>query len=148
MSTRALTRDGGTLPTLIEDFFKPWNDLFETGGQFLNRTLKLPAVNINETKDDFTISFAIPGMKKEDFTIDLDGNMLTVSSEKEESREEKEKRYTRKEFNYSSFSRSFTLPDEVSKDKIQASYTDGVLELMLPKKEEAKKAISRHITVK
>lgn len=148
MSTRALTKNGGTLPTLIEDFFKPWNDLFETSSPFMGRTIKVPAVNINETKDEFTLSFAVPGMKKEDFTIDLDGNMLTVSSEKEESKEDKEKKYTRKEYSYSSFTRSFTLPEEVSKDKIHATYNDGVLELNLPKKEEAKKAISRHITVK
>jgi HSP20 family protein len=74
--------------------------------------------------------------------------MLTVSSEKEESKTEKEHQYTRKEYNYSSFSRSFSLPDEVSKENIQATYTDGVLSLMLPKKEEAKKMMTKSIIVK
>jgi HSP20 family protein len=71
------------------------------------------------------VSLAAPGMKKEDFKIDVDGNMLTISSEKEETKEEKEKKFTRKEYNYSSFSRSFTLPDEVNKEKIDAKYEDG-----------------------
>ena len=66
-------------------------------------------------------------MKKDDFKIDVDGNMLTISSEKEENKEEKEKKFTRKEYNYSSFSRRFTLPEEVNKEKIEAKYEDGVL---------------------
>ncbi len=75
--------------------------------------------------------------------------MLTISSEKEETKEDKEAQYTRKEYNYSSFSRSFTLPEEVNQDKIEAQYEDGVLKLTLPKKEEAKKAaLSKHIAVK
>ena len=110
--------------------------------------MTVPAVNIMESKDDFKLSFAVPGMKKDDFHIGIDGNMLTISTEKEETREEKESRYTRKEYNYSSFSRSFSLPDEVSKDNIQAAYTDGVLHLTLPKKEEAKKFTAKNIIVK
>lgn len=75
--------------------------------------------------------------------------MLTISSEKEENKEEKDAMYTRKEYNYSSFSRSFTLPDEVMKDKIDATYEDGVLKLRLPKTEESKKIIAtKHIAVK
>jgi len=147
MSTRALIRNGGTLPTVFEDFFKPWNEWFD-GGSLLGRTLNVPAVNITETKDEYKLAFAVPGMKKSDFDINVDGNMLTVSCEKEESREEKEHQYTRKEYNYASFSRSFSLPDEVSKDNIQATYTDGVLALMLPKKEEAKKLMAKSIMVK
>jgi HSP20 family protein len=108
----------------------------------------MPAVNITETKEEFKLAFAVPGMKKDDFDVNVDGNMLTVSCEKEESKEEKEHQYTRKEYNYSSFSRSFSLPDEVSKDNIHDSYTDGVLYLQLPKKEEAKKLLTKSITVK
>lgn len=148
MSTRALIRNGGTLPTVFEDFFKPWNEWFDGGNFLMGRTLNVPAVNITETKNDYRLAFAIPGMKKDDFDVNVDGNMLTVSSEKEESKEEKEHQYTRKEYNYSSFSRSFSLPDEVSKDNIQASYTDGVLTLTLPKKEEAKKLTAKSIMVK
>jgi HSP20 family protein len=149
MSTKALTRNGGTLlPAVFDDFFKPCNEWFDGGSSLLNRVMTVPAVNIMESKDDFKLSFAVPGMKKDDFHIGIDGNMLTISTEKEETREEKESRYTRKEYNYSSFSRSFSLPDEVSKDNIQAAYTDGVLHLTLPKKEEAKKFTAKNIIVK
>ena len=148
MSTKLLTRNGGSLPNVFDDFFKPWNEWFDTSSTLMNRTLTVPAVNITETKEEYKLSFAIPGMRKDDFEIGVDGNMLTVSCEKEESKEEKEHRFTRKAYNYSSFSRNFSLPEEVSKDKIQASYTDGVLTLMLPKKEEAKKLAAKSIMVK
>lgn len=148
MSTRSLTRSTEKMPSLFNDFFRPWDEWFEGGG-LTSRVLNVPAVNITENKDEFMVSLAIPGMKKEDFNIDIEGNMLTISSEKEESKEEKEEKYTRKEFNYSSFSRSFSLPDEVNMEKIDARYVDGVLKLSLPKKEEAKKiATSKHIAIK
>jgi HSP20 family protein len=148
MSTKALTRNGGTLPAIFDDFFKPWNEWFESGSNVWNRMLTVPAVNIIESKDDYKLSIAVPGMKKDDFNIAIDGNMLTISNEKEESREEKDERYTRKEYNYSSFSRSFSLPEEVTKENIQATYHDGILSLVLPKKEEAKKHPAKHIAVK
>jgi HSP20 family protein len=122
-------------------------DLFDGG--FPGRTMNVPAVNITERKDDYLVSLAAPGLKKEDFKINLEGNMLTISSEKEEKNEEKDEKYTRQEYSYSSFERSFTLPDEVNQDKIDAHYQDGVLNLVLPKKEEAKRmVISKQITVK
>jgi HSP20 family protein len=109
------------------------------------RDMNISAVNIKEQKDDYLVSLAVPGMKKDDFKIDVEGNILTISCEKEE----KDVRFTRKECNYSSFERSFTLPDEVIKEKIEAHYEDGLLKISLPKKEEAKKiAISKHIIVK
>jgi HSP20 family protein len=148
MTTKSLSRNGGALPTVFDDFFKPWNEWFDTSSSLLNRTLTVPAVNIVETKDYFNLSFAIPGMKKDDFHIDMDGNMLSVSCEKEESKEEREHKYTRKEYNYSTFNRSFSLPEDVIKDKIQETYTDGVLHLTLPKKDEAKKSIVKSIQVK
>jgi len=132
---------------MFEDFFKPWNEWYDKGG-LLSRTLNIPAVNITEQKNDYLVSLAVPGMKKEDFKIDVDGNMLTISSEKEETKEEKEKRFTRKEYNYSSFSRSFTLPDEVNKEKIDAQYEAGVLKITLPRKEEVKKPTAKQIAVK
>ena len=147
MSRRSLARSTEKMPSLCNDFFRPWDEWFEGG--LTSRVLNVPAVNITENKDEFMVSLAIPGMKKEDFNIDIEGNMLTISSEKEESKEEKEEKYTRKEFNYSSFSRSFSLPDEVNMEKIDARYVDGVLKLSLPKKEEAKKiATSKHIAIK
>ena len=89
MSTKALTRNGSTLPTVFEDLFKPWNEWFDGGGsRLLNRMLTVPAVNITENKEEYKLSLAIPGMKRDDFHVDVDGNMLTISSEKEESKEE------------------------------------------------------------
>jgi HSP20 family protein len=110
--------------------------------------MNIPAVNVTEHKDEFRVELAVPGMKKDDFKIDVDGNMLTISSEKEESKEEKDKKFTRKEYNYSSFSRSFTLPDEINKEKIDAKYDNGILKIALPRKEEAKKLTAKHIAVK
>jgi len=111
--------------------------------------MKIPAVNVTDNKDNYVVCLAAPGMRKEDFAIEMDGNMLTISSEKEESKEEKETKYTRKEYNYSSFSRSFTLPEDVNKEKIDAKYENGELKLVLPKMEVTKKnTAGRKITVK
>ena len=108
-----------------------------------------PAVNIAEKENEFTVELAAPGYKKEDFKIDVDGNVLTISSEKEEEKKEEESNYTRREYNYSSFSRSFTLPEDVNKDAIDARYQEGVLNIALPRKEEAKRAFAaKQITVK
>jgi HSP20 family protein len=147
MATQALTKPGERMPSVFDDFFKPWNEWFDNGNLW-NRTINIPAVNITDNKEDFQVSLAVPGMKKDDFKIDVDGNMLTISSEKEETKEEKDKKFTRKEYNYSSFSRSFTLPDEINREKIDAKYEDGVLKIMLPRKEEAKIKAAKHIAVK
>jgi HSP20 family protein len=148
MSTKALTRTSDVFPSLFDEFFKPWEERFGNGGLW-GKALTIPSANIVESKDDYRISLAAPGLKKSDFNIDVNGNMLTISSEKEESKDEKDSHHTRREYNYSSFSRTFTMPDEVSKEKIEAVYEDGVLKLTLPKKEEAKKlAVSKHIAVK
>lgn len=147
MSTRTLAKRTERMPFFFEEFFnKPLLDLFD---DFPSRRANVPAVNITERKGDYLVSMAAPGLKKEDFKIDVEGNLLTISSEKEEEKQETDEKYTRQEYSYSSFERSFTLPDEVNKDKIDARYQDGVLNLVLPKKEEAKKmAISKQIAVK
>jgi HSP20 family protein len=144
MSTNALTKKTNVLPSFVNDFFKPWNDWFDNG---FEKTLSIPAVNITENNGQYNVSVAAPGMKKEDFKIDLEGDLLTISAEKEETKEDKDKQYNRREYNYSSFSRSFTLPEEVKRDKIEAKYEDGVLKLVLPKSETAKVA-AKSITVK
>lgn len=148
MGTQMLTRTGEKrMPFVFDEFFKPWNEWFE-GGVF-GRTMNIPAVNITEQKDDYLVSLAAPGLKKDDFKIDIEGNMLVISCEKEEKKEEKEMKFTRKEYNYTSFERSFTLPDEILREKIEARYEDGILKLFLPKKEEVKKmALNKHIEVK
>jgi len=148
MSTKTLARTSDVFPSLFDEFFKPWEERFGNGGLW-GKALTIPSANIVENKDDYRISLAAPGLKKSDFNIDVNGNMLTISSEKEESKDEKDSRHTRREYNFSSFSRTFTMPDEVSKEKIEAVYEDGILKLTLPKKEEAKKlAVSKHIAVK
>ncbi len=151
MSTKTLMKRGEYLPSVLNDFFRPWESVFDTNGGALLSTLNpinIPAVNIVENKNNYEVSMAAPGMKKDDFRIDVEGNTLSISAETEEKKEEKEEKFTRKEYNYNSFSRSFTLPDWVNKDKIDASYENGLLRLVLPKTEEAKKIASRHIAVK
>ncbi len=148
MTTKALSTRMDRVPFLSDDFFsKPWNDWFNAG--LTSRVMNVPAVNISERKDDFQVTMAAPGLKKEDFKIRLEGTILTISSEKEEESKEDDENFTRREYSYSSFERSFSLPEEVNQNAIEAQYKDGVLSLTLPKKEEAKRmAVSKQITVK
>ncbi|MDN5349888.1 MAG: hypothetical protein PWQ54_1284 [Bacteroidales bacterium] len=107
----------------------------------------MPAVNISENEDGFMLEMAAPGMKKSDFKINLDNNVLTISSEKQEEQEDSKQNYSCKEFNFSSFSRSFTLPKSIDFDKIKADYKDGILKVSLPKREDAKVALNRQIEI-
>jgi HSP20 family protein len=109
----------------------------------------LPAVNIRENAENFIVEMAAPGMNKEDFKIELEGNDLRISSEKRSENETKDgERYTRREYSYQSFQRSFTLPrDVVDVDQINAKYENGVLQLSIPKKEEAKQKPPRMIEI-
>lgn len=135
-------------PSVFNNFFKPWNEWFDRPALF-DRVTTLPAINVKENSDNYTVSLAAPGLKKEDFKLDIEGNMLTISCEKEELEEEKEEKFTRKEYDYFSFSRSFTLPEDVKKEAIDARYEDGVLNIRLPRLEEAKKlAAAKTIAVK
>jgi HSP20 family protein len=104
----------------------------------LGISLSIPAVNIKETDELFEIQLAAPGLKKEDFKIDLTNGKLNISVEQKEENEVKEERFHRKEFSFKAFSRSFKVPSLVDTEKIEAIYEDGVLNLSLPKKEEAK----------
>ncbi|MGN6193888.1 MAG: Hsp20/alpha crystallin family protein [Ginsengibacter sp.] len=137
MTTKALTKGGLMLPTLLDDYLLPFDEWFDGSG--ISRRITMPSVNITENKDDFNVALAVPGMKKDDFKIDLSGNLLTVSCEKEEKKKGKDGTYSHEEYNYSSFSRSFTLPEDVDKENIDAHYQDGVLNIKLSKKEEARK---------
>jgi HSP20 family protein len=127
------------LPSLLEDTFNPLSQWFDDSN-LVRRIAHVPAVNIKEHNDNYVVAVAAPGLKKEDFKIDLENNLLTVSSEKEEEKEEKEARFSRREYSYTSFSRSFSLPDDVKQDAIAARYENGELRITLPKKEGAKKA--------
>ncbi|WP_248722057.1 Hsp20/alpha crystallin family protein [Seonamhaeicola sp. ML3] len=107
----------------------------------------LPQVNIRETPDAYFLDMAIPGMQKSDFTIDLDNDVLSISAETKQENEHVEETYTRKEFGYSSFKRTFTLPDTVESDKIKATYKEGILGIEIPKREEAKQKPPRTIKI-
>ena len=115
---------------MLSDFFD--NDRFFDADWL--RKQSVPAVNVKETEKSFEIELAAPGLTKKDFEISVDNGMLTISSEKKEEKEEKEKNYTRKEFSYSSFSRSFTLPENVNEEDVKAYYEDGILKLHIAKK--------------
>ena len=136
------------MPSIFEDFFRPLSQWFDDSGM-VRRVANMPAVNIKEDSDHYTVSVAAPGLKKEDFHINVENNMLTINSEKEDEKEEKDARFTRREYSYTSFSRSFGLPDDVKQDAIDAHYENGELRINLPRKEEAKEtAASRRIAVK
>ncbi|MBW1618254.1 Hsp20/alpha crystallin family protein [Empedobacter falsenii] len=117
---------------------------FET---FVNSQNQFPAVNIKENEDSFEILLAAPGLNKEDFSIEIDENILKISSEFKQNEEVKEEKFSRKEFNFSSFRRAFTLPETINEDKIEASYVNGILQLVLPKKEEALPKEKRSIQI-
>jgi HSP20 family protein len=136
-----------TLPSVWDDFFN--RDVFNWGSNYMNSGNSMPAVNIKETPDNFQVEMAAPGMDKKDFKIELDGHTLTISSEKQDQREEKDgESYNRKEFSYQSFYRTFHLPkDVVDGDKIKARYENGLLKLEIPKREEAKQKPSRLIDI-
>jgi len=150
---KSLERTNGnsfsSIPSLLNDFLTD---------DWLNSSLmnwrstgsSLPAVNVRETNDQFMIEVAVPGMKREDFKVELDNNVLTISSSKEENRQEKgyQGEFTRREFSYQAFQRSFSLPEaKVDGGKISAKYTDGILYVTVPKREEAKIKPARQITV-
>ncbi len=132
---------------LFDDFFN--KDIYNFGlSNFSDTNTTIPAVNIKETADSYEVEVAAPGMSKKDFKIELDGTLLTIASQKTEETENKEEKYFRKEFSYQSFYRTFNLQKEVvDVDKIKATYSDGVLRLLIPKKEEAKQKPARLIQI-
>lgn len=129
-----IKRNTVPFPSIIDELLKP-----DWLGGMQNFNANIPAVNIKETETNFAIELAAPGKTKEDFNIEIDHNVLTISSEEKTEKEEKDNqgKYTRKEFSYSSFRRAFTLPESVNADSINASYENGVLHVTLPKREEA-----------
>ncbi|MDP3915361.1 MAG: Hsp20/alpha crystallin family protein [Bacteroidota bacterium] len=134
----ALMKFQDQFPSMFNRFFE--NDLFDwTTRNFSNTNTTLPSVNIREDENGFEVDMAAPGFEKKDFKIELINNLLTISSEKKVETETKEgQQFTRQEFSYQSFSRSFTLPNTVEGEKIQAKYENGILKVAIPKKEEAK----------
>lgn len=142
-----LIRRNNWLPSMLDEMFN--GDWLENTDQTPAFGRNTPAVNVKENDDEFIVEVAAPGMKKEDFEIELNNNLLSISSEvKEENKtEDKEEKYTRREFRYASFKRSFTLPESIDNSKIAADYKDGVLKIELPKREEAKVQPKRLIEI-
>lgn len=136
---------GKSLSNIFDDVFnRSISDVM--GSDF---SVTVPSVNITEEKDNIRLELAAPGMDKNDFNISIDKDQLIISAEKEKQSEEKEEnKWTRKEFNFSSFKRSFHLGEDINVEKIDASYENGILKLVLPKKEEAKETLPKSIEIK
>ena len=132
--------NNNVFPSLINEFF---NDDF--GMNFLNRSHSVPSVNSLENNDSFEIDLAVPGMKKEDFTIELNDKVLVISSETSNTMENDKMRLN--EFNFSSFQRSFRVPDSVDQDTIKANYKNGILKIKLPKRKESISKPNRVINI-
>jgi HSP20 family protein len=143
--------DKAMLPTIMRRSFRPFYMPNFFDDDFLpvlnNRTSSLPAVNIKEDEKNYILDLAIPGMDKKNLKIDINEDVLTISSESKNETSEEADGYKKKEFNYSSFCRSFYIPENVNRDKIEAGYKDGILTVSLPKMEEEKKNLSRQVTI-
>ncbi len=120
------------------------------GNEFVsnfNTGITLPAVNVLDNAEEYIVEMAVPGLKKSDFDISLDNQMLSISAERSTEHEDTDDNYTRREFGYSSFKRTFSLPETVETDKIKAKYEDGLLKVLLPKRDEAKKKPLKQIKI-
>lgn len=128
-------------PSMFDDFFG--GELMKDPSLFRNESL--PAVNVKETEAGFELEVALPGISKEEINLEVNERVLTISSKHEEKKEEKDEKgnYTRKEFSYSSFSRSFTLPKDVDVDTIQGNYVDGVLKVNIPRKAQINNGVKQ-----
>jgi len=139
------------LPTITRRSFRPFympnvfdEDFFSL---FQNRSNSVPAANIREDEKNFTLDLAVPGIDKKDLKIDVNEDVLTISTEARNESEESKNGFKRKEFSYSAFSRSFYVPENVDRDKIDANYKDGILSISLPKQEEEKNKVARKIEI-
>lgn len=133
---------GNTIPNVMDEIFKDWRG----GSQLQYRNL--PPVNVFEDAKTFSVALMAPGFKKEDFLIEVNNGLLTISAEsKADTTEQAEGKYTRREFAQAAFKRSFTLPETINEEAINAAYTDGILQITLPKKEEALPKAKREIEI-
>jgi HSP20 family protein len=143
--------DKAMLPTITKRNFRPFymgsifdDDFFPV---MSNNVSSMPVVNIKEDDKRFMLDLAVPGIDKKDLKIDINEDVLTISSETKNESEESKDGYKRKEFSYTSFCRSFQIPENVNREKIEASYKDGILSVSLPKFEEEKNKISRQVNI-
>jgi HSP20 family protein len=141
-----IRRTGGFYPSFLEDFF---DENWSGQASRADTGTRIPAVNVKEKEDNFEIQVAAPGMKRDDFKISIENNVLSISAEEKSENEEKDEKgnFTRREFSYSSFRRSFSLPVSIDADNINAKYDNGILKVELPKKEEAKPKSPKQIQV-
>lgn len=142
-----IKRNGGLspLPSLLSDWYD--TDSFFSSMLPELKAANLPSINIKEDEGKFALEVAAPGMSKNDFKININNNILEISADKKEEKKDEGKNYVRREFNYTSFVRSFSLPETANMDAIRAEYKDGILLLEIPKKEEAKKTTKKQITI-
>jgi HSP20 family protein len=143
----SLLRFSNHQPSVFDRFFE--NDLFDWSNRnYSDTNTTLPSVNIMESAEDFEVEVAAPGLAKNDFKIELNHDLLTISSEKEIDNETNDgKSFTLREFSYQSFSRSFTLPNIVDSEKIAAKYESGILRITIPKKEEVRPGPAKQIAI-
>lgn len=138
-----MIRRNSIFPSFVDEFFGKDLPVFMN----LENGTTSPSVNIIESKEDFKIDLAAPGLEKDDFRINLHNNVLTISCEKENKVEENKEKYMRREFSYTQFNRAFSLPQTANSESINATYKNGVLSIVIPKKEEAKEKPSREIAI-
>ncbi|HOX84200.1 MAG TPA: Hsp20/alpha crystallin family protein [Chryseolinea sp.] len=146
-------KKNGGLPSLLSDFFSPASvlgrDLFDLDSDLFPTRLgiNLPTANIVETPKEFKIELAAPGLERKDFVVEVDNHTLKISSEKEEEKNEEDGEYSRREYSFNSFSRSFTLPENVKEADIDAKYENGVLKVSIPKLKETTLKSARKVAV-
>jgi len=137
-------RTRSAFPSWIEEFFG--NDFVSNYNEH-NANVSVPSVNVKEDDEKFLIEVAAPGLHKEDFNIEVDNGILKISSEKKQEYDNKSEKILRREFSYCSFKRTFSLPDSVNTEKIDAKHENGILYVNLPKREEAKIKPIRQISI-
>lgn len=141
MSLIRWTPENGLFPTIsnwMEDFFSDdWMIKPSVKG------VSIPAINVMENKEAFKLKVAAPGFKKEDFKLEVKNGRLTISGETKTEKEDKEEKFTRQEYAYNAFTRSFMLPENVNGENISAQYADGILDVVLPKKEATEKPVQQ-----
>lgn len=133
-----------SLPTLSDFLEDIWEDRDLSMG---SQKITMPAVNVKETDDHFKIEVAAPGFDKKDFNINIENNVLTISSEKQIEEKQDNEKISRREYSYGSFQRSFSLPNTVDSDKISANYENGLLKIQVPKREESKAKPPKQIKI-
>ncbi|MCG6169888.1 Hsp20/alpha crystallin family protein [Leptospira sanjuanensis] len=134
MNSLAKTHDHFLSLNNLDHFFHNWNEFLQK-----DWVRHIPAVNVVKTKEGYELECAAPGLDKKDFKIDLEGDLLTISATKKTESKEEDKHYSKREYNYSSFSRSFNLPDTADREKITAKYENGILKLAIPQRADGKK---------